>query len=146
MLVAGTYLGIKSPPAVIPGEYPVIGCAPGDVDKSLMEPGKTEDCYRLYLTHAGHRQDKYGTGQYSSSLELSEESRVKCLSQGHKIGGMSGLEPGAQGSESSALPLRHTTPPDSFPKEPTTATGNRQRNSNSSEGLLKSFQLPTPGE
>ncbi|KAI8492759.1 hypothetical protein Bbelb_293560 [Branchiostoma belcheri] len=29
---------------------------------------------------------------------------------GHKIGGMSGLEPGSSGSESRTLPLRHTTP------------------------------------
>ncbi|KAI8497068.1 hypothetical protein Bbelb_250170 [Branchiostoma belcheri] len=29
---------------------------------------------------------------------------------GHKIGGMSGLDPGPPGTESSTLPLRHTTP------------------------------------
>ncbi|KAI8507945.1 hypothetical protein Bbelb_141850 [Branchiostoma belcheri] len=46
-----------------------------------------------------------GTLQYPFSPELSGESRVKCVSQGHKIGGMSGLEP--EHSDESNLTPEH---------------------------------------
>ncbi|KAI8510686.1 hypothetical protein Bbelb_116020, partial [Branchiostoma belcheri] len=45
-----------------------------------------------------------------SSLNLGVNGYLTSVGERHKIGGMSGLEPGASGSESRTLPLRHTTP------------------------------------
>ncbi|KAI8506986.1 hypothetical protein Bbelb_154250 [Branchiostoma belcheri] len=58
-------------------------------------------------------------GSPTSGLELADEygsddswpeEIMAGRTSGHKIGGMSGLEPGASGSELRTLPLRHTTP------------------------------------
>ncbi|KAI8490892.1 hypothetical protein Bbelb_313110 [Branchiostoma belcheri] len=85
------------------------GASPESGKCACGEAGKCRSKFNCDANDLKWREDS-GFLSHKNDLPVTQLRFGDTGGYGHKIGGMSGLEPGASGFESRTLPLRHKTP------------------------------------